>query len=435
MALSIKKISSSVYLAITARAELSFIAVILFSTSMSFAQVETLGSLQRLALERNPRLKAMVSETLMMKSRILSVSSLEDPRVKLGINNVPTDSFSLSEEEMTSKEIGISQMIPLGGKLGIKKEIAAKEFDKAVLALKKEKSELLHMLRMKFFELNYLRDTIGIMKEIKLQIALLVKSEIAANKTGMGSLANVIKAETESAMADEEIIVLEQKEKETAERISYLVGSPVSIGKIADEPALKNAVYPAGDEAVGAVLAGNPDLKMLMADVSIVSSEISLAKSEFIPDMELGLSYMQRDSGPMGKRSDMVSGMVTFNIPAWFYKRNQPMLEEMKKKKSANEDILRNYKNYLRAQTLTVVSQVEKWKTLMKLYSERIIPQTELTLETLLSRYRTGKMEFMSVIDAVRMLLRYKKEFAMAEKEYFSGISELHMLMGGDIWP
>lgn len=404
-------------------------------SARAVAEEITLADLQKLALERNPRLKAMGAEALMRKSRITSSASLEDPKLKLGINNVPTDSYSLSEEDMTSKEIGVSQMIPLGGKLGLRKDIATKEYDKAALGLRKERAEILHMLRMNYFELYYLRESIEIMNEIRGQIALLVKSEIAANKTGMGSISNVIKAETEGTMVEEEIIVLEQKAKETAERISYLAGGSVLIGKATLDASLREKAYPAGEEAVNAVLAGNPALKMLRADVEIGSHELSLAKREYVPDVELGLSYMQRDNGPMGKRSDMVSGMVTFNIPAWFYKRNEPMIEEMRKKKSASENMLGDYTNDLRARASVVLSQVEKWKSLRKLYSERIIPQTELTLATLLSQYRTSTREFMPIIDSVRVLLRYKKELVMADKEYYSGISELNMLMGKEIWP
>lgn len=392
-------------------------------------------ALQKLALERNPRLKAMTAEALMKKSRISYRGSLADPRLKLGINNVPTDSWSLSEEDMTSKEIGISQMIPLGGKLGLGRDIATKEYDKASLSLRREKAEILHMLRMNYFELYYLRESIGIMGEIRDQIALLVKSEIVANKTGTGSISNVIKAETEGSMVEEEIIVLKQKAKETEEKISYLAGGPVTIEKAVLDPELGGKAYPAGEDAVNAVLAGNPALKMLQADVEIGAQELALAKREYVPDMELGVSYMQRDNGPMGKRSDMVSGMVTFNIPAWFYTRNQPMIDEMRGKKSASASLLNDYKNDLRSRASVVLSQLEKWKSLRKLYSERIIPQMQLALETQLSQYRTSTREFMPIIDSVRLLLRYKKELIMAEKEYYSGISELNMLMGKEIWP
>ena len=67
------------------------------------------------------------------------------------------------------------------------------------------------------------------------------------------------------------------------------------------------------------------------------------------------------------------------------------------------------------------------------LYHDRLIPQTELALETNLARYRTSSVEFMSVIDNVRMLLRYRKELAMAVKEYHAAYSELSALMGVEV--
>ena len=73
-----------------------------------------LVDLQRTALSANPRIKAMEAEAQMMKKRIPQSTALEDPKLKLGINNLSVTSPSFTKEDMTSKEIGISQMIPLG---------------------------------------------------------------------------------------------------------------------------------------------------------------------------------------------------------------------------------------------------------------------------------------------------------------------------------
>jgi outer membrane protein TolC len=135
------------------------------------------------------------------------------------------------------------------------------------------------------------------------------------------------------------------------------------------------------------------------------------------------------------KRDDMVSGMIIFNIPVWSWKKNMNMVDEMAKKNESAKNLYQDKLNDIKARTEILVSQLVKWRDLYKLYKNKLIPQTELGLETILSRYRTSSVEFMPVIDSVRMLLRYRKELLMAKKEYCVSYSELHALLGQEILP
>jgi outer membrane protein, heavy metal efflux system len=399
----------------------------------AYSQTLTMEEVQKIALSENPRIKAMESETQMMKKRIPQSDALEDPKLKLGVNNLPVNSFSFTKEDMTSKEIGISQMIPLG-KLEYKKSIAEKEYEKAATKLKAEKVETLYMLRMYIYEIVYTRSSIQFIEDIKKQIKLVIDSEIAASKSGMGSLSNVIKAKTEYDMADEEVISLEQKKKEFEQKINYLTGKKIEINidKL-PEPDFKDVSIEAINKEIAA---SNPQLKMLLIETEISREEISLKKSEYIPDVDIGVSYMQRQNSPDGmKRDDMVSGMVTFNIPLWSWKKNMNMVDEMGKKHESARNIYQDKLNDIKARAEILLSQLAKWRDLHKLYKDKLIPQTELGLETILSRYRTSSVEFMPVIDSVRMLLRYRKELLMAKKEYGVSFSELHALQGREILP
>ncbi|MFH0976119.1 MAG: TolC family protein [Spirochaetota bacterium] len=410
-----------------------FLIILVGLSYPAYGQTLSFEELQKTALAENPRIKAMESETQMMRKRIPQSNALEDPKLKLGVNNLPVSSFSFTEEDMTSKEIGISQMIPLG-KLGYRKSIAEKEYEKAAARLKAEKVETLYMLRMYIYEIIYTRSSIQFIEDIKKQIKLVVDSEIAASKSGMGSLSNVIKAKTEYDMADEEIISMIQKRKEFEQKINYLTGKKVEINidKL-PEPDFKDISVEAVNKEIAV---SNPQLKMLLIDTEISRNEISLKKSEYIPDVDIGVSYMQRQNSPDGmKRDDMVTGMITFNIPVWSWKKNMNMVDEMGKKHESAKNIYQDKLNDMKARTEILISQLVKWKDLYKLYKDKLIPQTELGLETTLSRYRTSSVEFMPVIDSVRMLLRYRKELLMAKKEYSVSYSELHALLGQEILP
>ena len=407
-----------------------FIIIFFLTQTAVYSQINPIIELQNITISENQRIKAMEAESEMIKKRIPQSTAIDDPKFKMGFNNVPLSTFSFTSEDMTSKEFGLTQMIPLG-KLGIKESIAVNEYNKSRIKIKAEKVMIMHQLRMNIYELVYLRSSIKILDEIKQQVNLVIDSEVAAAKSGMGSISNVIKSKIESNMIDEEIINLKQKQIEAELKINYLIGRKVDVNIFElPEPDFREISVSAVHNEI---LNSNPELKMLLADTEISKMEITQKKLEYIPNMELGLSYMQRDSLPGMKRDDMLTGMVTFSLPVWFWKKNIPMIDEMKKKFTSQKNLYQDKLNDINARTETQISQLSRWRELYRLYQDKLIPQTKLALETNLARYRSSTVEIMPVIDNVRMLLRYKKELVMTVKEYYISFSELNALMGVEV--
>jgi outer membrane protein TolC len=284
---------------------------------------------------------------------------------------------------------------------------------------------------MNIYELIYTRSSIAILKEIKKQINLVTEREAAASRSGTGTLANVLKSNIEFNMAEEELINLFQKERELSQKINYLSGAQTGVDLA--ELSVPDFVIPPADKLKDEILTSNPELKILKIDTEISREEVYLRQMEYVPDLELGISYMQRQDGNGMKRDDMISGMVSLNIPVWFWKKNIPMVDEMKLKNTAVDSLYKDRTNDLTARADIIISQLSRWHNLYKLYRDNLIPQTELTLETNLARYRTGSVEFMPVIDNIRMLLRYRKELNMALKEYHTVYSELNALKGVEV--
>lgn len=408
------------------------ITIILLFIEPLYADKLGIMELQQIVLKENPRLKSLQFEADMLKKRIPSSSTLEDPKIKFGLNNVPTSDFSFKEDGMTSKEIGLSQMFPLGGKLKMKESIATKEYKLALERLRKERIEILNKLRIYVYELNYIKASVEILNKMKGYIKLLMESEKGASKSGMGSLTNVVKANIEETLIDEELITLKQNERELYDKINYLTGRHVDIKK---EDLLNiTSTSLESKEIKKNILNANPDIRMLSIERDISEDEIQLKKKEYYPDIELEVSYMQREDALGGQdRSDMVSAMVTFNIPLWYKRKNIPMVTEMERKKWMMNSLVIDKKNELISQAETILSRLNKWQELYKLYTEQLIPQNELTLETDLAQYKTGGFEFMSLIDTIRMLLKYKKEAILMQKEYMVEVSKLNALMGLDV--
>ena len=63
------------------------------------------------ALENNPEILAAKKRGEVYREKVPQASALEDPMLEFGIINLPTN-FSFRDEDMTMKEIGISQKFP-----------------------------------------------------------------------------------------------------------------------------------------------------------------------------------------------------------------------------------------------------------------------------------------------------------------------------------
>lgn len=273
----------------------------------------------------------------------------------------------------------------------------------------------------------------NIINDIKGQINFLTEVQLTANKVGKSALNDVVKSSIEYTMIDEEIIALKQSEQELLYKLSTLTaGNNVDV-KEEKLPEISFNQWNK-EEVKESVIKNNPEIAILEIEKIKAESEIALREKEYIPDLELGLSYMQRDNTPAGeRRSDMISAMATINIPLWYKKKNMNMVSEAQRKKEYINKLIEDQKNTLNTKTEIILSRLKKWEELYKLYLEQLIPQTELVIETYLSRLTTAKTEVMPIIDSIRLLLEYKKDVAMAKKEYLINLSELKALMGMEV--
>lgn len=390
-------------------------------------------SAQSKLLENNPTIKAMQLRVEQYKKKITVTSSLPDPTIKLGLVNIPVTKLSLNQSDMTGKEIGFYQMFPSFGTLSTKERIALLEYKKAIENERFYTAYYLHTLRTYFFEIAYLHEYLKIIEETKQYLTVLLDVQKAKSSTGAGSLSDILKISVEMAKLDEEIITIKTTIDELKNNISYILGDSHNETKLMVQDVNLSLVKieefnPAFSEKV---VAGNPELQLLSIQVLIDEEAANLKENELYPDVEVGVSYMQRDKTPQGvNRDDMFSVMATFNIPVWFMSKNIPAIQEMKIKKGESEALLKDKQNEITFALATLRQNIEKWKQLDELYSQGVIPQLHSMLQADIANYRTGAAEFMKLIDSIRMMLHYKQQQLNTIKEYCKAVSFLHFLQG-----
>ena len=373
------------------------------------------------ALADNPSLESMRERIRMKENAAIKAGALDDPKLRLAILNLPTQSWDFREEDMTGKEIGLSQMFPWPGMRKTREEMVLREKEEAEFVLEEMRSMLRSEIKMTYAELASVRIQIDAIRRSQdvLKDIVGVTEEIYA--VGKGSQPDVLRGQLEYGRMREMRIGLENREHVLSVRLNTLAAFPADrpIPPLEDLPEI---AIPYGQaDLVGIYEAERPARKALQARGHRGDSSIRMANLAGRPEFEVSVSYMQRDAMPDGtKRSDMVSSMVTMTLPIWRNGKIDPGIREMEaEKRMAGRDLANldlETSNSIGRSLTTMKSRRES----AVLYRTTLIPQSEQSFQATAESYRVGKTDFPMLMDSVMAILSFRREYAAM-------VGDLHM--------
>jgi outer membrane protein TolC len=198
------------------------------------------------------------------------------------------------------------------------------------------------------------------------------------------------------------------------------------IGRLA--PPLFPSSLPEVDALQRAALEQRPMLRAAAFEAEAAAAATSLAKREIIPDFTFGLQYAQRGSD-MGTEH-MGSLMIGASIPLFATRRQYRMREEMRAMESMAQAELSEMRAETGARIREMYSGITTARTLASLYRKEVLPQAHANVQSALNAYRSGSVDFMTLLDARMQLNRYREEgFSFVASEG-TAWAELEMLVG-----
>ena len=160
---------------------------------------------------------------------------------------------------------------------------------------------------------------------------------------------------------------------------------------------------------------------------------IELADKEYWPDIDVMISYGQRDQVMGNDLPDFASASMTMNVPLW---QNSRQDKKLASASAGHDAAMKAYKNYAASLPYKVDALYTDILSLQKsyrLYVDTLISQTKEWANSSLAGYQVGKMEFNTMMNAQIRLLRSQEK---AEQYLFSihqKRAELEELLGGPL--
>ena len=143
--------------------------------------------------------------------------------------------------------------------------------------------------------------------------------------------------------------------------------------------------------------------------------------------------YMtSRNSSVSGSGQDAVAVMFSVNIPLWqkSYKAAERQARARVRQYQHKKMDIQNKKI---RQALEIIYDIEDSKRKMSLYGDVLVSKAQDLVQSSESAYRAGTIDFLSLIDAQRMLLKYQLNHDRAITDNNKSIAELEALTGEEL--
>ncbi len=383
----------------------------------------------------NPRIQAAEALARAASSRIGSAGLPPDPQVQFGWMNYELPSLK-PMEVLGMKQLQLMQMLPLGGKLGLSRNIARARATAQGERARDAWWEVRAQAAMPFYELYRADQSLAVMRETLRLLGDIQAVTVAMYRVGSANQADVLRAQVEIAGMTEDTLKMQAMRSGMAERLNAILDrrqqSPLATPALPAFPKL----VPSLDSLQQLAYTGRPMLKAGASDVSAAQSMERLARKELLPDLQMGVQYGQQGKAIIG--GDMSSGgtqrmgslMVGASIPIFARSRQLKLREEAAAMSQMAAADLASMLADTRGAVGERYADLNRSRRLAILYRNTILPQSKAVVASAFAAYRVGKVDFMTLLDDQMTAKKYRQQLIDLEAEEGRAWAELEMLTG-----
>ena len=383
------------------------------------------------ALENNPEIQAALQEREAARQRISPAGALDDPILEAGVINAPLASSPFNREDMTMKMIGLSQRLPFPGRLGLRQDVAAKDAEAVGYGYQETVNRIVRGIKTAYFDLGLTLEITKLVEKNKLILERFLRIAEGRYEVGQGSQADVLKAQTQvSRMVDELLRLARERPTIEAELIRTLGRNANIAAPIPASPQLSEEILNL-ESLRETALTQRPQLLALQSLIARNEKAAELARKNYYPDLDVRMSYGQRDNMLDGaRRSDMVTMTMAINLPVWRENKLAPRLAEALALRDQAQNLYQAQRNEITANLRQQVATVEQSFKSAELYQTAILPQARLTVESALAAYRVNRVDFLTLLDSQMTVFNYEISLVTAMASHNKALAEIDLLTG-----
>lgn len=388
----------------------------------------TLDQLIEDAIARNPAIKSAAERYKAQKARVPQARSLPDPEVSTGwMGNITP--YSVQQNDPSSyRDVGVSQNFPSPGKLKLQGKIADQAAESAWWQYEQTRRQVASNVKVAYYDYFYYTKAFEITEKDKDLLQKLASISESLYRVGKGMQQDVFRAQVEVSRIDQKLIVLRQQRDTARSRLNALLYRDPESALPAPDALIPAEFHATLDNLYVLARQNDPRLEQDRRMIEGNRDTVNLARKARDPDFNVGYMYQQRDGNP-----DMQGLTVSINIPVFYRTKQREGVIEATHNLIAAQSDLDDRKTTVSFQIKEQYLAASASRDLSNLYSKAIVPQSSLALESSMSAYEVGKLDFLSMLTNFVDVLDYETGYYEELSKYQSALARLEPLVGTEL--
>jgi len=377
----------------------------------------SLADYLNLAAINNAELKAEFERWKAAIEEIPQAKSLDDPQLMYGYATESMPQRSMFE---------VMQMFPWFGTLEDRRDIATAMAKSGGRQYEAKRLAIFYEVKQAFYEFSFLARAIEITSE---NVQLMRHfEEVARTKyaISMTTQPDVIRAQVELATMEDDLISWQKARPAVTAKLNSLLNRPAQ-SELPWPQAPPYREVPIDFPQVNELITrSNPELQSAAFDIEAARSSEKLAQKKFYPQFGIGVGV---DAGMGQDMHSRTMPKIQLTLPIW---RNNYKAAE----RQANAQLQQatqqkvQLENTLASRAQEVLYELQNSDRKIHLYRDTIIPKVKEMVTASESAYQAGSLDFLSLVDSQRTLVRYQLEYERVVADNGQKLAELEMLMG-----
>ena len=380
------------------------------------------------ALQKNPGIQSALRQVKALRHRVPQARTLPDPTVSVGWAGNITP-FSVQQGDPSSyRGVSASQAIPYPGKLKLRGEIADREAEAAWWEYEAARRKLVADVKSAYYDYFAASKAVEITQKNKDLLQKLSSIAEARYRVGKGVQQDVLRSQVEISLLQQRLTVFEQQQRNAQVRLNTLLlrdpeaqlSSPASF-----EPA---RIGHSLDELYTLAREQDTGLQREQRMIERNQYAVNLAQKDYRPDFGVGYMFQQRPDLP-----DMHGFTVTANIPIFYRTKQREAVREQTEQLASSQRSKENRQTELSFDVKEQYLLAKSSEQLMKLYSQVIVPQSSLALESSMAAYQVGTVDFLTILTNFTVVLDYELSYYRELANYEMALARLEPLVGVEL--
>ena len=380
------------------------------------------------ALQRNPGIQSALRQVEALRHRVPQVKTLPDPTVSVGWAGNITP-FSVQQGDPSSyRGVSASQSLPFPGKLKLRGEIADREAEAAWWDYEAARRRLVADVKSAYYDYFAASKAVEITQKNKDLLQKLSSIAEARYRVGKGVQQDVLRSQVEISLLQQRLTVFEQQERTAQARLNtFLFRDPE--GPLPSPASFEPAkISHSLDELYTLAREQDTGLQREQRMIERNQYAVNLAQKDYQPDFGVGYMYQQRPDLP-----DMHGFTVTANIPIFYRTKQREAVREQTEQLTGSQRSKENRQTELFFAVKQQYLLAKSSEQLLKLYSQVVVPQSSLALESSMASYQVGGVDFLTILTNFTVVLDYEVSYYRELANYQMALANLEPLVGVEL--